>query len=293
MKVLDLLGRIKIAKPTYSALSETFKYLLKLCTDEDLEILVSDAKYLVKFYYDFIYTEYSSRLSKRSEKDQYEKANIVIENMLKETEHTFKLRRAILIKYFHTAGIRIPDEVIFTLLSSEYNTIRRIGYSCIITEAFPIFQKKIIENYYSYDDIVINFFLNVPVTTEITQILNRNLDRYTGKSKLTINERISRNKILIILYEEKQSIISRLKNEDPLSYIFIMKSMKKNIETDFLLSVYYSFLYKKYYLLKWFIELGNSDAVHKILEKEYEAKDMKGSIMTDIGGECVYEEESN
>ena len=49
MKVLDLLGRIKIAKPTYSALSETFKYLLKLCTDEDLEILVSDAKYLVKF----------------------------------------------------------------------------------------------------------------------------------------------------------------------------------------------------------------------------------------------------
>lgn len=191
--------------------------------------------------------------------------------MKEESIYLHKIRIASFINELVLNKITIPTDVVLFLLDNQYYSIRKIGYHCMISQRYISLISKVIENYSQYKDDVLDILINYDITTETKKLLKNYLDEYyIDDDYLESSERVVRNRLLAKLESYERQRINELREKDPLSYVFVMKSIKEQIDTDYLIKTFYSFDPRKLYLISWYIELGNAQAVDFILENEYE-----------------------
>jgi hypothetical protein len=189
-----------------------------------------------------------------------------------QTKYFPKIRLAYSVIEFITKGIKIPKDVILYLNSNPYYLIRKIGYSCLNEENIDSFIDIVTSNYKKYKDDVLDILLKNRLSDKTIKLLNEYLESFYEIDYLSFRDRIARNNILIKLADQNKNKIDELRKQDSISYIYIMKSIHQFVDTDYLFNMFYSFEPRKLYLIDWYIELGNIDAVEKIALTEFERK---------------------
>ncbi|HHT9105992.1 MAG TPA: hypothetical protein ACFYD7_08990 [Candidatus Wujingus californicus] len=169
---------------------------------------------------------------------------------------------------YDTLSIPLQNEFLSYSLFSKYKNDRRRAYN-IISSPWKSEYKEILEkNFFKFFDleaaeiIIDNFpasFLNKNYTTLIKFFPEEYLKYDFSILKL-------RNKMLIKIFKYiENSIILKLKESDPVSYIYILKECDKKIDSDFAYKVFVQT--KRKSLLLWYGQMGLWNVLIKIKEK--------------------------
>ena len=276
MKIEKLIALLKVAPATRNISSEILKHSIRELDDQSLNILIENIKYFHKYTNVVIYSEYVNRFKQYSKEEQVSIIKRVLESLKEESIYLHKIRIASFINELVLNKMTIPTDVVLFLLDSQYYSIRKIGYYCMISQRYNSLICKVIENHSQYNDDILDILMNYDITTETKILLKNYLDEYyVDDDYLEFFERVVRNRLLAKLEKYEKQRINELREKDPLSYVFVMKSIKEQIDTDYLIKTFYSFDPIKLYLISWYIELGNIQAVDLILENEYKTIFMK------------------
>ena len=247
-----------------------FRNIIADLTEKDLFNFVENAYKLHKNEYEVVYRHFIDKLKNMTKKDvsnYLEKIFSILE--MKET-YIQKVRIALFFQYCHEESLEIPTKYIITLISSKYRSIRKIGYKCITLTEIGIYLDYLIQNHEKYDDDIHDIIIRIPLTDKTIKIFEEELSEYKKMEEddeMYFDALVQRNNVLIKLASQEINFINGLKDADKLSYIYICKSIKKDIDDKYLLDVYNSFTPPKYYLLKWYYDLGKYNVIIELLQK--------------------------
>jgi hypothetical protein len=255
-----------------SIASEILKAIIKKTTTDEMDILIDEIPNYRKNIYSIIYDEYICRLETEDiiERDKID--NIFIEKMNTEKTYLHKIRLANYFEKLSENEITYSEKNTLHLMDNSYYSIRRIGYENAKVKMNDLYMDKLIENNKKYNDDILEFLLKYELSEETKELLVKYLEEYYSEEYedyIPFEDMITRNNILVKLEKYETEKIENLKEKDPLSYVFILKTLKRNTDSDYLLNVFYSFNPRKLYLIRWFGELGNIEVINKIFEKEY------------------------
>jgi len=266
IKLVENLRRNDENEFVYIAL---LKSILKIANSEQIDFLFNNIIFLSKKSYQLICSEYSSRLLLLDKSEQEKIVHSIPKKIDMQTKYFPKIRLAYSLLAFNENKISIPNDVLQYFINSSYYSIRKIGYLCLDKNHIDLFLENLIKNYDEFDDDILHFLLDTKLTDQSENTLKTYLKYYMDQDYLSFQERIDRNNILIKICDLETEQINNLKETDPISYVYIMKSIHKYIDTNYLYNMFYSFEPRKTYLLGWFIELGNHEVIDKIALKEF------------------------
>jgi len=150
-------------------------------------------------------------------------------------------------------------------LQSKYTNNRKRAYEYLLNKWSPEYLKVVEKAWQDYEDYsIINLLINK--TPKEFLVDNREkISSYFNEDNLEYDFRLKilRNMFYARIFDEIPSVIRKLKNDDPISFIFIMKECNKKIEPTWAIEIYKKFPRSRF-LSRWYAEMGLWKEILKI-----------------------------
>ncbi len=147
---------------------------------------------------------------------------------------------------------------------SNYRNNRKRIYSYFYHNWSPLCEKIVEMSWLKYQDPELVGLIIGKMPAEFLKSNFKNLRDYFDDESLEYDffrKRI-RNNLYIRAHDKASRIIEKLKDTDPISYIFIKKELKEKLDILWAIKIYKKFAYSRY-LARWYSEMGLWDSIFK------------------------------
>lgn len=185
----------------------------------------------------------------------FEKVYSIIDSL----DSYFKKESASLILAAHLPYISKSnqDKLLNYFLQSKYTNNRKRAYEYLLNNWSSEYLKAVEKAWQDYEDYdIINLLINkIP-----EKFLVDNIEKISGHFneediEYDLRLKVLRNRFYARIMDKIPSKIQKLKNDDPISFIFIMKECGKRIEPAWAIKIYKKFP-KSRFLSRWYAEMG-------------------------------------
>ena len=149
------------------------------------------------------------------------------------------------------------NKLLCGFLQSKYKNNRKRAYAYLLNNWSPSYQKIIEKAWENYDDEEI---INLAVARMPKGFLLKNFEdisSYFNDEDLNYDFRLKilRNRFYAKICDDIPSEIEKIKDNDPISFIFIMKECGKKIDPTWAVEVYKKYSQSRF-LSRWYAEMG-------------------------------------
>lgn len=150
------------------------------------------------------------------------------------------------------------NKLLHYFLQSGYKNNRKRAYTHLQTSWSPEYQGIIEKTWQTYNDEEI---INLLVAKMPKDFLLKNFDEISShfeEKDIDYNFylKILRNKFYARIVDDISSELKKLKNKDPISFIFIMKDCGKKIDPSWAMEIYKKIPQSRKYLPRWYADMG-------------------------------------
>lgn len=149
------------------------------------------------------------------------------------------------------------NKLLYYFLRSKYKNNRKRAYVYLLSNWSKIYQKIVIKTWQDFDD---NKIVNLLVSKMPKSFLIENFEKLSSYlteeySEHDFHLKILRNRFYARIFYYIPSELEKLKNKDPISFIFIMKECNKKIDPLWAIEIYKKFS-QSHFLSRWYAEMG-------------------------------------
>ena len=148
-------------------------------------------------------------------------------------------------------------------LKSDYRNDRRRAYKFFNNHELSGFENQLLKNWQELrDPEILPLFLQFP-SSRIVSVFDSIFEFYgEGSAWLDFADLVLRNRLIAQTTDITMEYVDRLKESDPISYLFAMKEANRSVDSDFAIKIFGK--EKKGFLLAWFGKMRLLDVLTKI-----------------------------
>ncbi|MFA5936128.1 MAG: hypothetical protein WC787_04745 [Patescibacteria group bacterium] len=164
--------------------------------------------------------------------------------------------------------IERQKSLLLNFLVSEYTNNRKRAYAYLFENWSPDFSHAIETTWSSYEDEDCLPLLIEKMSEEFLMKNFTKISAFFGEDQVTYDfrARVLRNKLYSRIFEKIPDVMSSLRENDPISYLFILKTKNAKVDLDFVVNLY-KHNPDKSFLPRWIADLK---LWHKILESGFD-----------------------
>ncbi|GAH04185.1 unnamed protein product, partial [marine sediment metagenome] len=172
------------------------------------------------------------------------------------------------------------NKLLCYFLKSNYRNNRKRAYIYILDNWSPKYQKIIERTWETYgDDEIINLLVAKMPKSFLLKNFKEISSNFEEKDlEYDFRLKILRNRFYARIFDRIPSELKKLKDEDPISFIFIMKERGNKIEPSWAIEIYKKFPRSRF-LSRWYAEMGLwKDILKK--DQNFSFKNILGKTIT-------------
>jgi len=160
--------------------------------------------------------------------------------------------------------------LIIYCLTSKYIKNQKRAYSYLIENWDNSYSKPLIQSWKEFENENALELIIKKLPVEYLTIILRSLLPYFSDDDIDFPLKVLRNVLYARLSKVFSSEIKKLKKDDPISYIYVKKEMRRKVEKRYAIGIYKQYPRSRRYLPRWYSEMGMLNVL--LMLKKFKSK---------------------